>query len=356
MNLILQMLFIASIGISFSQTSMTNSVKGFKISEVSFETLNLYDSLSVGIKEGKIKYYKFKPNYEAYYSVETFGQNVTQLCIEFPNGSRVYDSGLEKNDINAKISFKGVKDLTYKIFLKMTDVADETASIGYCSLSLREQTFNSFTFARGSYNSSGIESYDLDTTSDDNTPYSLFREKMYYRNFINKDTTIFNNFNDVLRLFNSEYVMFSGHGDEYSVLFAYHTSLGKTEYLDMRQTKVVFLNACKTAKQLEGEECFAEYTINKGAKCSIGFQTNVDNASARRFGNNFYTKFSTGATVKESIQYAKNKAIPLIDNCVQSVKIYGNENLRITDSTTSNGYFEIPDFNFPLNPGVISYK
>ena len=316
--------------------------------------IKLYDPINISMVKYDVKSFVFTSNADAYYAVETFGEHFTQLRVELPNGFVIFDSGAEKNDNNAKILFKGGKNETYKIHVKLVKTSNN-AFTGKFDLLVRQQEFNTFTFSPIT-----PETYhgDLDTTNKDLIPYQLFRKKMYYRNFINK-RYIGSECDEINSLFNTEYVLFGGHGTPDGIEFAYNTVM-ETKYTNfsMKQARLVFLDSCQCAgTSTKNEYNFAQALINRGAKCVIAFEKTVYEQSSTEFGGYFYTKYAEGASVNESVKYAKEKMSKRPE--LQSVKVYGNGQLTINTPTLSNGYFSIPNLDMPIpipGPGSIGYK
>ena len=314
--------------------------------------ITLDNPLTVSLYKTPHSYYQFNPSSDGYYVVETLGEYNTKLCVESTLTGRVFDLGNEKKDNNAKITFKATRGNKVRFFV----AGDEN---GNCSttLLLRKQKFSSFVFR------AGTGEYDISTGNDNTVPNSLFNSNMNYTTYINNRYETIDGVNTTKDALNSEIVFFSGHGSPNSLVFANHTrlSFSYTQYLpnpysvlDMRQTKLAFLSACQTAdtsmcQHPEEDLCIAEFLVQQGAKCSVGFESTISTSDGKLFSDYFFNKFYQGWTVDAAIEYAKSNFSN--GSPISSVKIFGDKNVTI-NSFETNGEFFIP----PIIENIAPYK
>ena len=313
--------------------------------------ISLDNPTEVTLHKTPQQYFKFNPQSDGYYTVETFGAYNTQLCVDTTYNGRVFDSGNEKKDGNAKITFEATRGRKVSIFV----VGDE-ADVGQTTtLLVRKQKFSSFVFR------AGTGEYNISTGNDNIVPNSLFSNKMNYTTNVNSRYEEIGGVNETKEAFNSEIVFFSGHGSPNSLTFANNTRLNfqYTQYLsnpysvlDMRETKLVFLSACQTAdtsvcQHPEEDLCIAEFLVQQGAKCSVGFESTVSTYDSKLFSDYFFNKFYQGFTVGAAIDYAKSNF--QTGNPVLSVRIFGDESITINNFNSNGEFFIpfIPENNYP---------
>ena len=322
------------------------------------EQIFLNNAKTVSMEFNSTRVFSFKAPSTSLFVVETIGSCGTRLCVESNGLSRIFDGGLNKNGIDSKIQFKVSTNAEVRIYVHL----DEDRGL-YCpplrptdppcpynktfDVLVRKPVFNCFTVDYSSSNG-------INTISDATYPISKLSSNFICSNNINYNISL----NGAKEALNKEVVLFSGHGSSSGVTFydgmnGHHMGAGSS--LDMSNTNVVFWSGCETALSSYDENgnyipSFAEKVLSRGAKCSIGFEKTVDVVESRNFTNDFFYKLSGGSTVKQAIQYAKNHA--LFFSSVRSVKIFGDENIKITGNSISNGYFET-NITSPFNPGLI---
>lgn len=301
----------------------------------------LGDKLTLTTHRGNVIWYVFNPTETGVYVVDTYAVlERTQLCVE-SSGKRIFDCGGEKGTKNAKIIFNATKNRPVNIYVKLVYRYD-LESKGTFELSLRKQIFHSFTFAPSGCDPDA-EIYDINTTNDATVPINKMSNKCFTGNYV--DCSYYDrDYSDssTKKLLNKEYVLFSGHGAPDHVAFARGTQCNYYDSLDMSHTKVVFWSACQVAKKPNSDDkSFAEFAVERGAKCSIGFAKNIGIADAKAFTDKFFTKFAAGSTVRQAIDYALIIPTLYMDIGPLSVKVFGDDSITINDDTVSNGFFEI---------------
>lgn len=328
--------------------------RAVKLTPQTFQDIHCGEEVNLRVKKGTVSWFKFVPSSTGYYAVETLGNQATQLCIDLPSGKRVFDSGAEQNGINSKIIFKANANQTIKIYSKLVKDTPSSSYITY-DLSLRKQTFNTFTFKKAT-DSNGHSIYNITTTHCNTKPESLFNNTMDYHNYVNFNST-FSGANEIgylnyERFFNSEYLFFAGHGGCSGIQFAYGQEFTCPLAIDMRHVRVALIQGCNTGTPRDEHTIpsFAANVIEKGAKCVISFKKTIYAQTIDLFSDRFYEKFSTGATVKESVEYAKSHFFSWSE--LRSAFILGDDTIRIDDTTKSNGSFSLDLHELP-DPGVI---
>ncbi|WP_113675828.1 hypothetical protein [Vallitalea guaymasensis] len=147
----------------------------------------------------------------------------------------------------------------------------------------------------------------------------------------------------------SEILFFSGHANNQCVAFNYNNEGGdyKTgvyykenfdstsgykyagvQSYDLTNTKLITFAGCKTAY---GNDNITKSAHDEGAEVTLGWTKKVAAGSHSNWLERYNDYLGKGYTVKESIDHADNYMY--LDSAVKSHKLYGNEDLRLCEST-----------------------
>lgn len=296
----------------------------------------------VSLSAGEIRYFTYTPESDFYFVVETDGSFDTKIQVSNTYSGTIID-GYSGTGLNAKVEFRGVQGQLIYIATKLYN----SNISGNYSIQLRKQRISMFAYEDSEGNS---------TIPDLNTPYTKFSpmfEAIKYENKSASDALATDD-RDLAKI-NSEIMFFSGHGYKnspsekgFGVAFK-SGGITTSTTINLDRTKVAMWSACYSANATNSKNLsIAEYSINKGAKSAVGFTESVSFSSSKTFTNRFFTKLSEGSTVKEAASHGASGLIWPWDNAKKYV-IFGNESVRVTDSTTSISAFNLR----PINTNIL---
>ncbi len=306
--------------------------------EEPYVDLSLNSKHDVLVSSGDIRYFTYTPKSDSYFVVETYGSLDTKLHV-----SNTYTGAICDDDsgvgLNAKVEFRGVQANPIYIATKLYN----SNISGNYQIQLRKQRVSMFAYDDNKGNS---------TIPDLNIPFTKLSpmfETIKYEN-TSASEALLNDERDLAKI-NSEIMFFSGHGyknNSTEMGFGVKFKTGgitTSKTINMDRTKVAVWAACYSANSTNSKKIsIAEYSINNGAKSSIGFTESISFSSSKTFTNRFFTKLSEGSTVKEAASYGSNGLIWPWDSAKKYV-IFGDDSIRITDSTTSSGTFRSRSIN-----------
>ena len=84
---------------------------------------------------------------------------------------------------------------------------------------------------------------------------------------------------------------------------------------------------CRTAYGGQGGRNLPAAIVNQGARAAVGFKEEIDCEEANTWTTNFYDKMLQGATLREAVDYAVEKASAT--SGLGSGEIFGDENFKI---------------------------
>lgn len=308
---------------------------------ISYSNININIKYNVFLQPGEISYFTYTPDGDYYYVVETYGHSDTKLQVTNTYCGTIIDDN-SGSEFNAKIEFRGIKDKPIYISTKFNNPNIS----GTYTLQLRKQRASMFAYEDSNGNS---------TIDDLNTPYSKLNPMFETIKYVNTSASdALTNDERSLAKINSEIMYFTGHGYKtdqnnkgYGVAFK-TGGITTSKSINMDRTKVAMWAACYSANSTNSKKLsIAEYSVNKGAKSAVGFTETVSFSSSRTFTNRFFTKLSEGATVKEAASYGASGLVWPWDNGKKYV-IFGDENVRITDSTNSISTFNLKPVNYNI--------
>ncbi len=295
----------------------------------------------VTLSNGNIAYFIYTPELNFYFTVETFGMYNTKIKVENTSTGTIIndDSG---EGLNAKVEFKGIKGQPVYISTKFYS----SSTSGTFKLQLRKQRFSMFGYEDSEGNN---------TIPDLAGPYNAFNslfESIKYENGSSGEA-LSNDDRDLARI-NSEIMFFTGHGFKsnennmgYGVAFKYG-GITTNNALNMNKTKVAMWAACYSANSTNsGKISISEYSINCGAKSSIGFSESVSFSSSKTFTNRFFTNLASGSTVKEAAEYGASGLLWPWDNGKKYV-IFGDKEMSVIDCSTSISTFDLKPLSLSL--------
>lgn len=306
--------------------------------EEPYNLLNLNVKYDVSISAGDIRYFMYTPESDAYFVVETYGSLDTKLHI-----SNTYSGEISDDDsgegLNARVEFRGVKGKTIYIATKLYS---RNLSGNYL-IQLRRQRASLFAYNDRKGNT---------TIPDLNTPSSKLSPMFETVRYENKSASdaLSKDERDLTKI-NSEIMFFSGHGYKnsdtekgFGVVFK-NGDITTSTSVNMDRTKVAVWAACYSANSTNSKKIsIAEYSVTKGAKSAIGFTESVSFSSSRTFTDRFFSKLSEGSTIKEAASYGSSGLVWPWDSAKKYV-IFGDDSIRITDTTTSTSSFALRSVN-----------
>ena len=157
----------------------------------------------------------------------------------------------------------------------------------------------------------------------------------------------------------SAIVYFSTHGEQWYITFDDDTNIkayasvetaneGESIVIgdyDLSSAELYVYNACYTAS---GDYNLCTATIQAGAKCVIGWATQISAFDGRAWQNKFQSRLVAGATVREAVDYANSFFYDENDK-IKTVRIFGDENLVVNLSARLDEGIA----TFPVEEGLL---
>ena len=311
----------------------------------SYTRMDINSVYKISLTPGAVEYFDYIPDSNQYYVVETMGNLDTKLRVNYAEQGTIIDDN-SGSGVNSKIEFKAIKSQRITIELRCSTVSMS----GTTTIQIRKQRFAMFGYVDADNNS---------TLKDLQKPKDIFKD--LYDCVLYENTTashaLNNDERELLRI-NSEIVFFTGHGyaNGTGVSFQSGGINNSDSRLKMDKTKIVVWAACETARSNNSQNIsFAEYSITRGAKSSVGFIDSITFSSSKTYTDRFFLELSKGKSVNEAAKEGAKALIWPWDNAKKYV-VFGDGSVKITDTTVSNGSFYAPrNYNYILNEIDESY-
>ncbi len=294
--------------------------------------------------------YSFSPSQTGTYVVQTTGDTDTYGTVNITiNGTVVSETDDDDGEgYNFNIMFYATSGDTIEIKVRTCYPASQEGSY---SIKIHRARAQIYTFNYGWSN--------INTTTERNIPLSGLSQLGYDAvSNINAASAHANeiNTNGYANL-NSEFVFFSGHGQErndYQTALCFYNENDSYDELtsrslpsNMNNVKVALWSACYSGQQVNENNvsCYsvAESAYDRGAKVSIGWKTEISNSAAQKWNNAFLYYLCLGNDVEMSMVYA-NSRINLEDSVIQSQVVYGDIGV-VVEPITFLGNVDLEDYS-----------
>ncbi len=262
-------------------------------------TTMIKDSIYYGtLTPGYVYEYTFTPTASGRYVVESFGSTDTYGIVEGAFGGTLENDDSGSGD-NFAIGFAQAAGVATTIKVRHYS----SSGSGNFSVQVRNQRAQIFTFNYGAG--------DIDTTPDSAVPRSnLLGMGFSVGTRENKPVSYINSIiAQTFTVWNSEIIMFSGHGNAGSLAFkadsGYDILLdNSSSFTSMANTRIAVWAACYSAVDPDGTSgprvSIADKSIAMGARSAIGWTQMTNAIASRKWTDQFFTELSDGKTVSQA--------------------------------------------------------
>lgn len=298
-----------------------SSFSGLKASASAVTNMTLYTQYDLDIRKNESKTFQFAIPENKFYYIRIQGKNSYEISVETIN----YNCCSTGSDIF--FEFKDVPGIATIKIKCLSVISDKIEKIVVRDMLVSLIGFN---YGKG----------DIDTRDDLNVPYKCLNKYMNVLKHEDKSDVIYYlYYKDYrgLKMLNSPVLFFSGHGNETELGFPESGGINASFLPELSDNKITILSSCKGAFESGNNKCIARKFVEKGAKSSIGWPTEIAPSTAKTFCNFLFEYLTLGCTIQQAALNAKQH---FLIGRIKNYKIFGNPNTKIVDSSFSSELLE----------------